>query len=84
MGVRPVTNLNWECDDTMPIELKSFRNYIVQKGTVFDIRVTVDYEITRAPYCDENIALRCVANGPVSTHIIPYTKVKITSGNYTC
>ncbi|XP_071843093.1 uncharacterized protein [Apostichopus japonicus] len=79
MGVKPVTSLNWECDETRPIELKNFRNYIVQKDTVFDIRVTVDYEITRAPYCYENIDVRCVANEPVPTHFMPYTEVEITS-----
>lgn len=81
MGVRPITNLTWECEETSPIELKNFRNNVVQKGTVFDIRVIVDYEITRAPYCHENIDVRCVANEPIPTHFMPYTEVEITSGN---
>lgn len=84
VGVRPITKLYWTCAETMPIELTNVREHVLQKDTVFDIRMTADYKMTRAPYCHENIALRCVANGPVSTHIIPYTEVKITSGNKTC
>lgn len=79
-GVKPMIDLEWRYDGSLPIALTNHRTF-VNRNQVFDVILTADYEITRTPLCKETLLIVCATADPTPKLFQSSTQVIILPGN---
>lgn len=80
--VRPTVTLNWMTEQSQHVTINAIERTSKEDLGLFDISVTMRYEIVNTNDCQQTFKLECRAHGPATAIFYSRREVRIKQGNY--